>query len=42
MAVQFNGDTYYLVDVIEVDEVIYEVYQNDRDEVIYKPIDTTY
>lgn len=42
MAIKHNGRTYYLVDVISVDEVIYEVYQDDYDNVIYKQIDTIY
>lgn len=42
MAVKFNDSIYYLVDVICVDEIIYEVYENDLGEVIYKAIDTTY
>ena len=42
MAIKHNGRTYYLVDVISVDEVIYEVYQDDYDNVIYKQIGTIY
>jgi len=40
MAIQVKGQTYYWVDTVCVDEVIYDIYQNDNDEVIYKPIDT--
>lgn len=42
MAVKFNGRTYYYVDTICVDEIIYDVYQDDYDNVIYKVVDTTY
>ena len=39
MAKTIKGVKYYLVDVIASDDIIYEVYQNDRDEVVYLPID---
>lgn len=42
MAVNYNGRTYYYVDTICVDEIVYDVYEDDFDNVIYKVIDTTF
>lgn len=42
MSKKINGETYYYVDTIYDDELIYDVYQNDRDETIYEPVDTLY
>lgn len=42
MAVNLNDKLYYWVDTICVDEVIYDVYQSDDDEVIYKAVDTLF
>lgn len=38
MAKNINGETYYLIDVVCDEDFVYEVYQNDRDEVVYIPI----
>lgn len=42
MAIKIQGRTYYYVDTICVDEVIYDVYQDEYDNVFYKQIDTLY
>lgn len=42
MSVRVNGITYYYVDTICVDEVIYDVYQDDNDNTFYKMVDTLY
>ena len=42
MAKLINGETYYYVDTICDDDLIYDVYENDREEVIYVPIDCLY
>ena len=42
MSKKINGETYYYVDTIYDDELIYDVYQNDRDETIYEVVDTLY
>lgn len=39
MANYYEENTYWLIDTIMgEDEIVYEVYQNDRDEVIYIPV----
>lgn len=39
MAFIYEESTYWLIDTIMgEDEIVYEVYMNDRDEVIYIPI----
>lgn len=40
MSKQINGQTYWWVDTICEDEILYDVYQNDRDEVVYLPFGT--
>lgn len=40
MAVLHNGRTYYWVDTICVDEIIYDVYMDEYDNVFYKAVDT--
>lgn len=42
MSKKINGETYYYVDTIYDDDLIYDIYQNDRDEVIYEVIGTMY
>ena len=42
MSKTINGVIWYYVDTICDDDLIYDVYQNDRDEVIYQPVDTLY
>ena len=42
MAVKMNGRTYWYIDTICVDEVVYDVYQDEYDNVFYKQIDTLY
>lgn len=42
MAVKINGRTYWYIDTICVDEVIYDVYQDEYGSVFYKQIDTLY
>ena len=39
MSKKINGRTYYYVDTIVVDDIIYDVYQDDYDNTIYQPID---
>ena len=36
----YHGEVYYYVDTICVYEVVYDVYENDRGNHIYEPIDT--
>ena len=40
MAVEINGRTYWYVDTVCVDEVVYDIYQDEYDNVVYKAIDT--
>lgn len=42
MTKQINGETYYYVDTVYDDDFIYDVYQNDKDDVIYEIVDTLY
>jgi len=42
MAKIINGETYWYVDTICCDEIIYDVYENDRGEHFYVMIDTLY
>lgn len=42
MSVRVNGKTYWYVDTICVDEIIYDVYQDDNDNTFYKVVGTTY
>ena len=42
MSKEINGSTWYWVDTICDDDLIYDVYQNDRDEVFYEVVDTLY
>ena len=42
MSKKINGETWYLVDTICDDDLIYDVYENDRDEVIYEVVGTLY
>lgn len=42
MSAKINGDTFYYVDTVCVDEIIYDVYQNDNGDVIYKAIDSLF
>lgn len=42
MSKKINGETWYLVDTIFDDDLIYDVYENDRDEVIYEVVGTLY
>ena len=42
MAKEFNGKTYYWVDTVMVEEVIYDVYEDDFENYIYVAIDTLY
>lgn len=42
MSKKINGETYYYVDTIYDDDLIYDIYQNDRDEVIYEVVGTMY
>lgn len=42
MAKVINGETWFYVDTIYDDDLIYDVYQNDRDEVIYEVVGTLY
>ena len=42
MKKQVNGETYWHVDTIYDDDLIYDVYENDRDEVIYEVVGTLY
>lgn len=40
MAITIQGRTYYYVDTICVDDIIYDVYQDEYDNVFYKAIDS--
>lgn len=42
MAKQINGETYWYVDTVCDEDLIYDIYQNDRDEVIYEVVGTMY
>lgn len=42
MAVKINGRTYYYVDTIVVDEIIYDVLEDSHGNKIYKLVDTLY
>ena len=42
MSKQINGETWWYVDTICDEDMVYDVYQNDRDETIYEPVDTLY
>ena len=42
MAKVINGETWFYVDTIYDDDLIYDIYQNDRDEIIYEVVDTLY
>ena len=42
MAITIQGRTYYYVDTVCVDEVIYDVYEDEYDNVYYQQIDTLY
>ena len=42
MSKKINGQTWYYVDTIYDDDLIYDVYENDRDEVIYEVVGTLY
>lgn len=42
MSKQINGETYYYVGTTYDEDLIYDIYQNDRDEVIYEVVDTMY
>ena len=42
MSKKINGETYYYVDTIYDDDLIYDIYENDRDEVVYEIVGTMY
>lgn len=42
MAIQYKGRTYYYVDTIYDDFMVYDVYMDEYDNVYYKPIDILY
>lgn len=42
MAVSYNGRTYWYVDTICVDEIIYDIYEDEYGNVIYKVSDTLF
>lgn len=42
MSKKINGQNWYYVDTICDDDLIYDVYENDRDEVIYEVVGTLY
>lgn len=42
MAKVIHGETYWYVDTIYDDDLIYDIYQNDRDEVVYIAIGCLY
>lgn len=42
MAKVINGETYWYVDTTYDEDLIYDIYQNDRDEVIYEVVGTMY
>lgn len=42
MAIQYKGRTYYYVDTIYDEDLVYDVYEDEYDNVYYKPIDILY
>ena len=42
MAKVISGMTYWYVDKIYYDDLIYDIYENDRGEVIYEVVGTMY
>ena len=42
MAKVINGETYWYVDTTYDDDLIYDIYQNDRDEIIYEIVGSLY
>lgn len=42
MAIKVNGRTYWYVDTICVDEIIYDIYEDDYGNHIYRVSDTLY
>lgn len=42
MSKRINGQTWYYVDTICDDDLVYDVYENELGEVIYEVIDTLY
>lgn len=42
MAIQYKGRTYYYVDTTYDDDLVYDIYMDEYDNVYYKPIDTLY
>lgn len=42
MSKRINGQTWYYVDTIYDDDLVYDVYENELGEVIYEVIDTLY
>ena len=42
MAIKIKGKTYWYVDTQVIDEVIYDIYQDDKGNVFYKAIDTIF
>lgn len=42
MTLIVNGETYYYVDTIYDEDLIYDIYQNDRDQVVYEIVGTMY
>lgn len=39
---KINGETWWYVGTICDDDLIYDIYQNDRDEVFYEVVGTRY
>lgn len=42
MSKQINGETWYYVGTTYDEDLVYDIYQNDRDETIYEIVDTMY
>lgn len=42
MSKKINGEVWYYVDTFCDDDLIYDIYQNDKDEVFYEVVGTLY
>ena len=42
MSVIRNGETWYYVDTTYDEDMVYDIYENDKGEVFYQVVDTLY
>ena len=42
MSKTINGETWYYVGTTYDEDLVYDIYQNDKDEVFYEVVDTLY